>query len=102
MKILANAFSINMLNVNGILNVQFEEITSADIPADVESQIGHKDMADLLTNLLSREVKVNRANCKITVGDELYVAQYIGPRLAEGAIDLPEGAEVKFFKVTVL
>ena len=102
MKILANAFSINMLNVDGILNVQFEEITSADIPVDAESQIGHKDMADLLTNLLSRDVKVNRANCKLTKSDELYVAQYIGPRLSEGAVDLPEGATIKFFKVTVL
>lgn len=102
MKILSNAFSINMLNINGILNVQFEEITSADIPVDVESQIGHKDMADLLTNLLNRKVEVNRANCKLTKTDELYVAQYIGPRLAEGAISLPEGATIKFFKVTVL
>ena len=81
MKILANAFSINMLDVNDSLNVQFEKITSADIPVDAESQIGHKDMADLLTNLLGRKVEVNRANCKLTEADELYVAQYIGPVL---------------------
>ena len=102
MKILANAFSINMLDVNDSLDVRFEQITSTDIPTDVESQIGHRDMADLLTNLLGRKVEVNRANCKLTGADELYVAQYIGPRLSEGAIDLPEGAEIKFFKVTVL
>ena len=102
MKILANAFSINMLDIAHSLDVRFEQITSADIPVDAESQIGHKDMADLLTSLLGREVKVNRANCKLTTNDELYVAQYIGPRLAEGAVDLPEGAIIKFFKVTVL
>lgn len=100
-KLLTNAFSINMISDFTDVKVRFQEINPGEIPTDAESQIGHADMAGLLTEILGRPITVNRASCKLEQGDELYVAQYIGPRLQEGAINLPEGATIKYFRVTL-
>lgn len=100
-KLLTNAFSINMISSFTDIKVRFEEIVPSAIPAEAESQIGHADMAGILTEILGRPVQVNRANCKLELGDELYVAQYIGPRLPEGATSLPEGAKISYFRVTL-
>lgn len=100
-KILTNAFSINMIADFKDVKVHFEEINPTAIPAEAESQIGHADMAGILTGILGRPIPVNRGNCKLELGDELYVAQYIGPRLQEGAVNLPEGATIRYFRVTL-
>ena len=99
--ILANAFSINMISDYKKAHVVFEEISANQIPENVESQIGHADMAGLLTETLERKIPINRGICKLGKEDVLYVAQYIGPRLQEGAIKLPEGAEIKFYRVNL-
>jgi hypothetical protein len=46
-------------------------------------------------------IPMNRSNSKIDNEESVIVAQYVGPRLPEGAIELPEGATMKFIKVTV-
>ena len=108
--ILSNAFSLNMLNVlmpaagySHSINVKtlyMDEVK--DILEDgFESSIGHADIAAILSEMLEIEVTPNRRNDNLLPGDVLIVAQYIGPRLAEGATSLPEGAEIRFFRVRV-
>jgi|SRR5690554_4318739 len=96
---LTNAFSIQMLQKEGV--VSFEEITPEDIPADVVSAVGHADTAAVLSDLLGFEVPMNRAFVTLDEETEIYVAQLVGGRLPEGATTLPEGYSFKFLKVTV-
>lgn len=102
-KILVNAFSAQMLNNvtgNG-LNVHFKEIVATDIPADVQSAIGHADTAAVLSSLLGFEVPVNRINVSLDSETILYLAQLQGGRLPEGAMTLPDGFNFKFLKVFI-
>ena len=41
-----------------------------------------------------------RTSVTLAAGDVAYVAQFIGPRLPEGATALPEGATIVWYKVT--
>ena len=99
-KILANAFSISMLPMEAMNFIRVKKITPDEIPTDIESAIGHVDTAKLQSNNLGIEVKPNPVSNKLTESDVLYVAQYTGPRLPEGATTLPEGASLEFFEVT--
>ena len=99
-KILANAFSISMLPMEAMNFIRVKKITPDEIPTDIESAIGHVDTAKVVSNILGFEVKPNRVSIKLTESDVLYVAQYTGPRLTEGATTLPEGASLEFFEVT--
>lgn len=99
---LGNAFSIQMLDVTvantvNIVPVGIDEIASADFM----SVIGHADTAAVVSNILNREVPVNRISVRLEKGDILYVAQVTGGRLPEGAITLPEGFALAFLKVTI-
>ena len=67
----------------------------------IESCIGHADTANVVSSLLGVYVPSNRVSVNLKKGDELIVAQYSGPRLAEGATTLPEGATIKWFLVTI-
>lgn len=67
-----------------------------------ESAIGHGDLAHILSDLLDVEIPVNRTTVNIDRGDLVVVAQYVGPRLEEGTTSLPEGAEIRFFELTVV
>lgn len=99
-KYLVNAFSIQMLEKEGI--VCFKEITPEDIPSDVVSAIGHADTANVLTNMLGFPVSLNRVNVTLDENTEMYVAQLIGGRLPEGCTNLPEGFKFKFFRITMV
>ena len=98
--VLANAFSLTMLPIEAMDFVRVKKINPNDVPADVESAIGHQDTAKVVSSILGFEVKPNRVSIKLTENDVLYVAQYTGPRLPEGATTLPEGANLEFFEVT--
>ena len=98
--VLANAFSLTMLPIEAMDFVRVKKINPNDVPADVESAIGHQDTAKVVSSILGFEVKLNRVSIKLTENDVLYVAQYTGPRLPEGATTLPEGANLEFFEVT--
>ena len=56
-------------------------------------------MAKVVSNQLGIEIPTNRINVVLKPGDNVIVAQYIGPRLPEGTTTLPAGARVEFFKV---
>lgn len=98
--ILVNAFSLSMLPVEVMSFIRVRKITPDEIPTDVESAIGHQDTAKVVSSMLGFEVKPNRVSIKMSESDVLYVAQYTGPRLPEGATTLPEGASLEFFEVT--
>lgn len=98
--ILANAFSISMLPMEAMNFIRVRKITPDEIPTDVESAIGHESTAKVVSSILGFEVKPNRVSVKLTESDVLYVAQYTGPRLPEGATTLPEGAHFEFYEVT--
>jgi hypothetical protein len=58
--------------------------------AQVVSAIGHADTARVVGRELGIELSADRRN--VQLGDELtLVAQYVGPRLPEGATELPAG-----------
>lgn len=113
--ILSNAFSINMVaslintmdpagcsyykNAEPGLELSIKEIPAEAIPNDCISIVGHADTATILTNMLGFEVTFNRVSFTAEHGDVLYVAQYNGPRLPEGATTLPEGAGFKFYRI---
>ncbi len=99
MRYLANSFSINMIPLEKLTFIQVEPIKSHEVPGDVVSCVGHADTAKVLSNILGREVVPNRVSISLTQRDILYVAQYSGPRLPEGATELPEGATIRFYKI---
>lgn len=96
---LSNAFSLNMVPTDGMINISVQPIERNQIPSNVESVVGHPDTARVISNELGFEVKPNRVTLKLDDEDVLYVAQYIGPRLPEGATKLPDGAVIKYLKV---
>lgn len=110
--ILANSFSLNMFGGNvgipqgdpvfpefPVMTISVKEVTPEEVPNDCVSVIGHADTAAVVGGILGREVQANRTTYTVEPGDTLYVAQYSGPRLPEGATTLPEGAIVKFYRI---
>lgn len=100
-KILSNAFSLNMISTDNAIKILITPINKNNIPVDVESAVGHPDTARVISNELGFTVEPNRVTVRLDKGDILFVAQYIGPRLQEGATTLPENATIKYLKVTI-
>lgn len=95
---LANAFSLQMLDMSGdsfskISNIEIHEVE--ELPLNLDSAIGHQDTANVL------RMPMNRVNITLTKGDTLYVAQLQGGRLPEGATRLPEGFTFKYYCLKV-
>jgi len=99
---LGNAFSLQMVtHLSGDVIITRSEISPEQVAEDATSCIGHPDTANVVSSILGRKVETARISVSLNPGDILYVAQYIGPRLPEGCTELPEGAEMKFYKITV-
>jgi len=108
---LANAFSINMLprehRIYEFLFISpFEAAALLYVLRDrVTNIIGHADTAALVEQVLRAEVgglelpEPQRLTVQLAAADEVLVAQYTGPRLPEGATQLPEGARIDFWLV---
>jgi len=103
---LTNAFSLNMMiNDNG-RTVVVEPIAGS-LAAQIlyhegfESAVGHADTAAVFSDVLGFTVKANRVSLALDRGAHVIVGQYIGPRLAEGAYELPEGAKIEWFEVRI-
>jgi hypothetical protein len=90
----SNAFSLGMVPRELLPTVR---IAPCDEPntKNMVSDVGHPDTAAVLG------VAFNRATLRLAKGDILFVAQYIGPRLPEGATTLPEGARFEWVEVRV-
>ena len=99
---LANAFSLQMLDLSDAVSVEIVPVTKEEVAASgFESVVGHQDTANVLTTLLGVEVPMQRVSVRLESGDVLYVAQVTGGRLPEGATTLPEGFTLAFVKVTL-
>ncbi len=96
---LGNAFSLQMVADNAIICKV--EVSPEQVPVNAESIIGHKDTAAVVSTILGREVSCNRESVMLTDNDVLYVAQVVGGRLPEGATTIPDGMEIKFYRITV-
>ncbi len=104
-----NAFSLQMLPC--VQGQQFFIQAEVVLPGHVRwcldnspwaSVIGHADLARLASQTIGLELPVNRISVSLQGGDTLFVAQYTGPRLPEGATSLPEGASIVWWRVDVL
>jgi hypothetical protein len=103
--LITNAISLNMLPQGcasgGIIfrRVTLDEAKRLVRKADtIVSAIGHADTARVDSQQHGIELLADRRS--VLLGDELMlVAQYIGPRLPEGATELPSGARLEFFVV---
>ena len=106
----ANSFSLSMLPDWMIESgIECHMSVSAELyPAELlaehkyQSVVGHADTAALFEQLLGHPIAVNRTSLRLSGGDQLLVGQYIGPRLPEGATELPEGASVRWMLVDLL
>ena len=100
---ITNAFSLNMI-ASFPVAVTVEEISVEQarvLASDAESVVGHADTAAVFSDVLGFEVPANRATVSLVKGDRLLVGQYRGPRLPEGASQLPEGATIQWLTVVV-
>lgn len=91
-----NALSLNMLPDCGEMAWRpstREEIIKAHTEAVVA--IGHADLARILG------VSPARITVEAKDGDRIVVAQYRGPRLPEGCVELPHGARIDYITVFV-
>ncbi len=78
-------------------------LTLADMQGrEVRSAVGHADTAALFSTILGLPVPCERRGIELGCDEALLVGQYVGPRLPEGATELPDGAEVRWFLVQYL
>ena len=102
MTFLANAFSLQMLNLEKETKILVTPVMMDEVSrSGFTSVVGHQDTANVLTTLLGVDVACNRVSVHLDAGDVLYVAQVTGGRLPEGATTLPEGMSFSFLKVTL-
>lgn len=118
-----SAFSLSMLdrkiqNNPAINSIYFDGYETVRIPRPVseeaiskysrmmldgeiewESAVGHADTAAVFADQLGLPILQNRISVKLKSGEFALIGQYIGPRLPEGAVALPEGATFEWWIV---
>ena len=100
MQYLLNAIPGALIPPEGI-NINFFPVGPMDVPADVHSAIGHADTAAVVSSILGRDVPAARVNVPmLQPGQSHFLALYQGPRLPEGATQLPAGATLSLYKMT--
>lgn len=68
---------------------------------EIINGFGHQSTADLIKNLHGINIPMNRVNLVVPRYSWVYVTQYRGERLPEGATELPESAELVPVRVHV-
>jgi hypothetical protein len=65
-----------------------------------ESAVGHADTARVFGQFLGLPIEVNRVSISLSDPDtHCLIGQYVGPRLPEGATELPEGARIEWWVI---
>lgn len=98
-----NAFSLNMVT-EFPCQVSAEPLTveqARELAEGAQSAVGHADTAKVFSSVLGLPVPEARVTVALKSGDVALVGQYRGPRLPEGATQLPEGATIVWLKLTV-
>jgi hypothetical protein len=104
--IITNAISLNMFAIGALPSqlslreISLEVARALVATTPFTSAVGHADTARLLSSELGVEIPMNRATITVESG-KLLVGQYVGPRLPEGASQLPESARIKWVLVEV-
>lgn len=116
----ANAFSFNMIAAKAAA-LTMKEVTAKEAaeyllaPAEswgylghrtidplIVQAVGHADTAALFAKQLDLDgIEPSRKTVSLKKGDHLVVGQYSGPRLPEGATELPEGATIRWLIVDI-
>ena len=114
---ICNAFSLSMLDrvqqggrdaMDGVRvprPASEEDVTEwvrliLDGKVEWESAVGHADTARLFANELGLPILTNRVSINLSNPDHrCLIGQYIGPRLPEGATELPEGARIEWWMI---
>lgn len=108
---LSNAFSLNMIPClqTGHIGLPARITIVPELIADLReclattpwtSAIGHESTSTILSHILQLPVPTNRITLLLEPADTLIIAQYFGPRLPEGATELPPNCFFRFYKVT--
>ena len=104
--IIANAFSLNMMDTIYTEGITISKLLAEDVKnilqdSNFESVVGHAGTAQVFSNILGMDIQTNRTTFKIdpTLNTGILVGQYSGPRLDEGATELPDGAKIQWFSV---
>lgn len=109
--ILANAFSLQMLDTNIFNKVSFMPLSLDDVRDTISvaqadnkfiNAVGHADTMNILNNMLGTNLTANRVNVKLDENTTIIVAQVVGGRLPEGCTTLPEGTKIKFIEVSLM
>ncbi len=99
MKYVGNVFTFGFLS-NKNVDIKSRVISWKEFDEVLASEfinfMGHEDVAHMVG------LEQNRISISVKSGDIVYLAQYDGPRLPEGATVLPEGATLVPLKVEVL
>lgn len=100
--VLVNAFSLNMLPSEFCtieISSEFQGLKSLE-GKEIINAIGHKETANIVSDIAAKDgillPEASRQTIKLDGNERVLVAQYIGPRLPEGAMSLPEGAKLVF------
>jgi len=103
-KVIVNAFSLNMLDPEIVsIDPQIEAIPVYKVQellaGGFTSYIGYRDLANIVSQELGIDVPYNRAHLTWKGDAVLIVTQYRGPRLPEGATELPQGAKIEYYLI---
>lgn len=114
---ICNAFSLSMLDrvqqggrdaMDGVRvpRPATEEVVAKwvrlflDGKVEWESAVGHESTAFLFGHLLGLPIMPNRVSISLSNPDHhCLIGQYSGPRLPEGATELPEGARIEWWLI---
>lgn len=108
---ICNAFSLSMIdrekqltNPRKIIPLKLEEVKAILSMRDVETvaAVGHLNTAQIIAEMLGLPVEkvYDRKTIKLKDEDGCVIAQYVGPRLPEGATELPKGATIEWWGVS--
>jgi hypothetical protein len=102
MRWLLNAFSLNMLPPSSEVVTRVRRLNLQEaqcLARTAQSAVGHLDTANLMGRELGFPIAFDRKTIALEEGDECLVGQYVGPRLPEGAMQLPPGGEMVWFLI---
>ena len=100
MAYIVDRFTPDMLCTRDFSLVRFTVVDPATIPTDVFSAISDANMTRVISGILGFELRNKSDSAYISdENDVLYIADYHGPNLEEGATSVPKGA-IAFYKVT--
>ena len=113
-KYIGNAISLSMFNFSysnevivKIKKIEREEFCRQISDPNAVNGIGHQGTVDLINQLCSLNLKVNRIMLKVENGDELYIINIL-ERLQEGKVltlqelqNMLNNGKIGFYKITL-